>query len=83
MVFVNHYFTSTSYLTLPNSLYINNLIFKKVDRLPMWLAPNLITLTGFTFLVSANILNMAMNPTFSEDLPNWLYFYSAFCLFLY
>jgi phosphatidylglycerophosphate synthase len=49
----------------------------------MWLAPNVITMTGFSFLISSAVLNLVMNPQLNEAMPSWVYYYSAFCLFLY
>jgi len=35
-----------------------------VDHMPIWLAPNLITMIGFMFLISSTIVNVVYNPTF-------------------
>lgn len=50
---------------------------------PMSMAPNLITLTGFMFVI-ANFLTMLWyNPTLDQDCPNWVYYSWAVGLFLY
>jgi hypothetical protein len=50
---------------------------------PMWMAPNLITLTGFGFVV-INLLTMLWyNPTLDQDCPRWVYASWAVGLFLY
>jgi ethanolaminephosphotransferase len=50
---------------------------------PMWMAPNLITLTGFSFVV-INILTLLWyNPTLDQDCPPWVYASWALGLFLY
>lgn len=50
---------------------------------PMWMAPNLITLTGFSFVV-VNILTMLWyNPTLDQDCPPWVYASWSIGLFLY
>ncbi|EHA46412.1 hypothetical protein MCOR27_001037 [Pyricularia oryzae] len=50
---------------------------------PMSMAPNLITLTGFTFVV-ANLLTLLWyNPTLDQDCPPWVYYSWALGLFLY
>ncbi|KAH8677066.1 CDP-alcohol phosphatidyltransferase-domain-containing protein [Ilyonectria robusta] len=50
---------------------------------PMSMAPNLITLTGFSFVV-ANFLTMLWyNPTLDQDCPSWVYYSWAVGLFLY
>ncbi|KPM40443.1 hypothetical protein AK830_g6088 [Neonectria ditissima] len=50
---------------------------------PMSMAPNLITLTGFSFVI-ANFLTMLWyNPTLDQDCPPWVYYSWALGLFLY
>ncbi|KOS17878.1 putative CDP-alcohol phosphatidyltransferase class-I family protein [Escovopsis weberi] len=50
---------------------------------PMSMAPNLITLSGFGFVV-ANFLTMLWyNPTLDQDCPSWVYYSWALGLFLY
>lgn len=50
---------------------------------PMSMAPNLITLTGFSFVV-INILTLLWyNPTLDVDCPPWVYASWAVGLFLY
>ncbi|KIW38147.1 uncharacterized protein PV06_10107 [Exophiala oligosperma] len=50
---------------------------------PMSMAPNLITLTGFSFVV-INVLTMLWyNPTLDMDCPPWVYLTWAIGLFLY
>lgn len=47
------------------------------------MAPNLITLTGFSFVV-INILTLLWyNPTLDQDCPSWVYYSWAIGLFLY
>lgn len=50
---------------------------------PMWMAPNMITLTGFGFVI-ANLLTMLWyNPSLDQDCPSWVYYSWAIGLFLY
>ena len=50
---------------------------------PMGMAPNLITLSGFTFVI-ANLLTLLWyNPTLDQDCPSWVYYSWAVGLFLY
>lgn len=50
---------------------------------PLWMAPNLITLTGFGFVV-LNILTLLWyTPTLDQDCPPWVYASWAVGLFLY
>lgn len=54
-----------------------------IKLFPMWMAPNLITLTGFLFVV-ANVLTLLWyNPTLDQDCPSWVYYSWAIGLFLY
>jgi len=50
---------------------------------PMWMAPNAITLSGFSFVI-ANLLTLLWyNPTLDQDCPPWVYYSWAIGLFLY
>ena len=50
---------------------------------PMSMAPNLITLTGLSFVV-VNVLTLLWyNPTLDQDCPPWVYASWALGLFLY
>jgi len=50
---------------------------------PMWMAPNLITLTGFMFVVVNMLTMLWYNPTLDQDCPPWVYASWAVGLFLY
>lgn len=55
-----------------------------VERLPMWLAPNLITLTGTMFVVTAYLFSVFYQPEFQgEELPRWVYWYFGLAVLLY
>jgi ethanolaminephosphotransferase len=54
-----------------------------IECFPMWMAPNLITLSGFSFII-LNILTLLWyTPTLDQDCPRWVYFSWAIGLFLY
>lgn len=54
-----------------------------IKLFPMSMAPNLITLSGFTFII-ANVLTLLWyNPTLDQDCPPWVYYSWAAGLFLY
>ncbi|KAK2591906.1 Phosphotransferase [Conoideocrella luteorostrata] len=60
--------------------FYNNFVIK---LFPMSMAPNLITLTGFLFVV-VNVLTLLWyNPGLDKDCPAWVYFSWALGLFLY
>ncbi|KXJ91400.1 CDP-alcohol phosphatidyltransferase [Microdochium bolleyi] len=54
-----------------------------VELMPMWVAPNMVTLIGFMFILG----NIGLLVLFMPDLvgpgPSWLYFSFAFGLFMY
>lgn len=50
---------------------------------PMWMAPNLITLTGFGFVVINMITLLWYCPGLDQDCPPWVYASWAVGLFLY
>lgn len=50
---------------------------------PTWMAPNLITLTGFGFVVANFLTLLWYNPTLDQDCPLWVYYSWAVGLFLY
>ncbi|KAF9875720.1 CDP-alcohol phosphatidyltransferase [Colletotrichum karsti] len=54
-----------------------------VELLPLWLAPNMVTLLGFFFILG----NIGLLVVFMPDLvgpgPSWLYYSFAFGLFMY
>ncbi|KAL2149986.1 hypothetical protein VTH82DRAFT_7662 [Thermothelomyces myriococcoides] len=50
---------------------------------PMSMAPNLITLTGFTFVVANFLTLLWYNPALDQDCPAWVYYSWAVGLFLY
>lgn len=54
-----------------------------INYVPMWLAPNLLTLIGFVFILSAHLLTLAYSPNFDEPLPAWLCVWCAVCFFAY
>ncbi|KAJ8120812.1 hypothetical protein O1611_g10268 [Lasiodiplodia mahajangana] len=54
-----------------------------VELLPLWLAPNMVTLLGFCFiLVNVGLLVLVM-PDLVGPGPSWLYLSFAFGLFMY
>jgi ethanolaminephosphotransferase len=50
---------------------------------PMSMAPNLITLTGFGFVIVNLLTLLWYNPTLDKDCPPWVYASWALGLFLY
>ncbi|KAI9010344.1 CDP-alcohol phosphatidyltransferase-domain-containing protein [Phycomyces nitens] len=50
---------------------------------PMWMAPNLITLTGLMFMIINVILTVIYRPAMDAGGPSWIYFSYAAGLWLY
>ncbi|MCJ1226147.1 hypothetical protein MMC12_002796 [Toensbergia leucococca] len=50
---------------------------------PMWMAPNAITLSGFSFVVLNFLTLLWYNPTLDQDMPKWVYASWSIGLFLY
>lgn len=73
---VDHSLTS-KYILKP---FYNNVV---LPCFPMSMAPNLITLSGFMFVVINLITLLWYNPTLSQDCPPWVYYSWAVGLFLY
>jgi ethanolaminephosphotransferase len=73
---VDHSLTS-KYILKP---FYTNVVIK---CFPMWMAPNLITLSGFMFVIINFITMLWYNPTLDQDCPRWVYFLQALGLFLY
>ncbi|KAK3489185.1 CDP-alcohol phosphatidyltransferase-domain-containing protein [Neurospora hispaniola] len=73
---VDHSLTS-KYILKP---FYTNVVIK---LFPMSMAPNLITLTGFMFVVGNFLTLLWYNPTLDQDCPPWVYYSWAAGLFLY
>ncbi|EEA19544.1 Phosphotransferase [Talaromyces marneffei ATCC 18224] len=54
-----------------------------IHLFPLNMAPNLITLTGFSFVVINFLTMLYFNPTLDKDCPSWVYLSWAIGLFLY
>ncbi|TLS23011.1 uncharacterized protein PpBr36_05630 [Pyricularia pennisetigena] len=54
-----------------------------VKLLPMWLAPNMVTLIGFMFILGNVGLLLVYMPDLEGPGPSWLYYSFAFGLFMY
>eukprot|EP00186_Timspurckia_oligopyrenoides_P004569 CAMPEP_0182447166 /NCGR_PEP_ID=MMETSP1172-20130603/12300_1 /TAXON_ID=708627 /ORGANISM="Timspurckia oligopyrenoides, Strain CCMP3278" /LENGTH=398 /DNA_ID=CAMNT_0024643501 /DNA_START=183 /DNA_END=1376 /DNA_ORIENTATION=- len=54
-----------------------------VTLLPLWLAPNVITVLGLTFVFLAQTIQLYYNPLLSDACPRWVYALSGVALWLY
>jgi phosphatidylglycerophosphate synthase len=51
--------------------------------LPIWMAPNLITMIGFFFMMATLALFVGFDATFVGDVPSWVFYFCAVSYFLY
>ena len=56
---------------------------KVVEYVPMWMAPNLVTLIGLGFVISSLILYLVSDLSMTKQLPPYFYLYTTFSLFVY
>ncbi|XP_052185095.1 choline/ethanolaminephosphotransferase 1-like isoform X3 [Diospyros lotus] len=54
-----------------------------VNFFPLWMPPNMITLTGFMFLVISTFLGYIYSPHLDSPPPRWVNFAHGLLLFLY
>ncbi|TVU12157.1 hypothetical protein EJB05_45787 [Eragrostis curvula] len=54
-----------------------------VTLFPLWMPPNMITLTGFTFLVISALLGYIYSPHLDTAPPRWVHLAHGLLLFLY
>ncbi|XP_026550812.1 cholinephosphotransferase 1 isoform X1 [Notechis scutatus] len=54
-----------------------------VERTPLWLAPNAITLTGLVFTLVPSLILMYYCPSATEEAPSWVFLFCALGLFIY
>ncbi|CAK4675910.1 hypothetical protein LEN26_020434 [Aphanomyces euteiches] len=51
--------------------------------IPLWLAPNMITLMGLIAVIISHILVASYCPDFEGQAPSWVYVFAAVALFVY
>ncbi|KAI3467176.1 hypothetical protein Pfo_023839 [Paulownia fortunei] len=54
-----------------------------VNFFPLWMPPNMITLTGAMFLVTSALLGYIYSPQLDSPPPRWVHFAHGLLLFLY
>ncbi|RHY45391.1 hypothetical protein DYB34_012065 [Aphanomyces astaci] len=59
---------------------MNNYLMQFV---PLWLAPNTITLLGLIAVIVSHIIVASYSPNFEGEAPAWVYLFSAVALFFY
>ena len=93
--YFNQYISREGSLRLPHYEYKgsdNSLVYKHIltpwnnflmQYLPLWLAPNLITLLGLISVAITHCWMIVYSPSFDGMIPPWLYVVSAAALFVY
>lgn len=56
---------------------------KVVNLYPLWIAPNLITITGLILNITSALILSSFSPDGAQGAPFWTYFLCALTLFLY
>jgi phosphatidylglycerophosphate synthase len=54
-----------------------------VELFPIWMAPNLITLSAVFFTVASILQFAPYDASATMEFPMWTGFFSAFCVFMY
>merc|ERR1719379_3113847 len=73
---IQHFkYIPSSYTALDDAL--NPLWKQLAASLPLWIAPNVITLAAFSLAATSFALTWHWSPGFATPLPRWLYFFLA------
>jgi hypothetical protein len=51
--------------------------------IPEWYAPNLITATGFSLIISSYSMLYYYDSSLNQPMPSWVYLFWAVSIFLY
>ncbi|KYR01288.1 CDP-alcohol phosphatidyltransferase [Tieghemostelium lacteum] len=86
-----HNILKYKYIGCDNSFIANYILQpfwrKAVNWLPLNMAPNLVTLVGFFFIILGYVLNLYYLPNMIADkgeiIPSWLFVVQAICVWLY
>ena len=54
-----------------------------VTLLPLWMAPNLVTLIGLGFIISSTMMYVTYDLSMEMQFPPYFYYWSAFSVFMY
>jgi ethanolaminephosphotransferase len=69
--------------SIMSRLILNAFWTKLATLFPTWMAPNMITLIGFTFVILNFITLLIYTPTLEDPCPSWVYATWGAGLFLY
>eukprot|EP01112_Ceratiomyxa_fruticulosa_P011980 TRINITY_DN329_c0_g1_i1.p1 TRINITY_DN329_c0_g1~~TRINITY_DN329_c0_g1_i1.p1 ORF type:complete len:406 (+),score=36.69 TRINITY_DN329_c0_g1_i1:165-1382(+) len=94
-IFKGHYTTAKGLQNLSTYKYVgvdNSLVAKHIMQpiwtrlvyfLPMWMAPNLVTLIGFLFIIMSYLLTVVYTPLLVGEAPIWVYLCNALFMLIY
>lgn len=54
-----------------------------VSLVPIWMAPNVLTLMALGFSLASCMVFLPFDATLTEPFPIWTYLFAAFCVFMY
>ena len=94
MIFKRNYLSEKALINLQNYKYVsgessildnvlNPFWIKVCYMMPMWLAPNSITLIGLLAMISQMFFYLPFDMTMSKDFSPWCYALSAFSVVFY
>lgn len=78
----HHKYQTTGY-TLLDTYVMNHFWEAFVKLIPLWMAPNLVTLIGFLCILSSYVLMTFYDVTYTQQLPPAVLFYAACMNFVY
>ncbi|ODV85029.1 hypothetical protein CANARDRAFT_28750 [[Candida] arabinofermentans NRRL YB-2248] len=50
---------------------------------PLWMAPNMVTLSGLYFIIASLLLVFYIDPDLNKESSSWVYVFHAFTMFMY
>lgn len=81
---IKNYKFKSSNDSITYKYFASPLCDKIVTYIPLWVAPNVITLTGFSFIILLTILiHTFSGPSGRDEIPGWVLFISGVCNYIY
>lgn len=77
------YLCSSGSYTIIDNVLNDHFWTPAVELLPIWMAPNLVTMLGTCIMMFTTMVQLAYSPHLNEVAPSWVYWLSALGLFVY
>jgi len=77
----DHKYKGGEYTPLDNAM--NGFWFKCAEAMPLWMAPNLITLVALLHTTFATVVMGYFMPNYETSAPWWAYLLTSICMFIY